>query len=45
MPVAMAAFTAKGVRFLHDHSATNEWGRYAAFRDPFGNVLELLQRA
>ncbi len=41
---AMTELTAKGVRFLHATPARNEWGRYAAFTDPFGNVLELTQR-
>ena len=36
-------FKRKGVRFLHETPASNEWGRYGAFFDPFGNVLELLQ--
>ena len=42
---AMAALTARGVAFLHATPATGEFGRYAAFRGPFGNVLELLERA
>jgi len=32
------------VAFLHAAPASGPLGRYAAFRDPFGNVLELLQR-
>ncbi len=42
---SMAALRAKGVAFLHAAPAAGEFGRYAAFRDPFGNVLELLERA
>jgi predicted enzyme related to lactoylglutathione lyase len=45
LAAAMADLESKGVRFLHATPATNEWGRYAAFHDPFGNVLELFERA
>ena len=41
---AMADLKAKGVRFLHDAPAKGEFGDYAAFTDPFGNVLELMER-
>ena len=41
---AMAALKAKGVEFLHAVPAAGAFGRYAAFHDPFGNVLELLER-
>src|SRR5438874_13226089 len=34
----------KGVRFLHSHPAENEFSRYAAFSDPFGNVHEIFER-
>ncbi len=44
LDAAIAALTAKGVRFLHAPPVTGEFGRYAAFTDPFGNVLELMQR-
>ncbi|MBL6613189.1 MAG: VOC family protein [Reyranella sp.] len=44
LTAAMTDLRAKGVRFLHEQPAHNEWGRYAAFRDPFGNVLELFER-
>ncbi len=44
LDAAMAALKAKGVRFLHATPAQGEFGRYAAFADPFGNVLELLER-
>ena len=45
LAAAMADLARKGVVFLHTQPASNEFGRYAAFRDPFGNVLELLERA
>ncbi|MEI9996815.1 MAG: VOC family protein [Rhizomicrobium sp.] len=44
LAAAMRDLTSKGVPFLHETPARNEFGRYAAFRDPFGNVLELLER-
>ena len=34
----------KGVNFLHDQPAENEFSRYAAFFDPFGNVHEIFER-
>jgi lactoylglutathione lyase len=40
----IADLTAKSVAFLHAAPTTGPLGRYAAFRDPFGNVLELLER-
>ena len=45
LAAAMADLTAKGVVFLHAQPARNEWGRYAAFHDPFGNVVEIMERA
>jgi predicted enzyme related to lactoylglutathione lyase len=45
LAAAMTDLKAKGVGFLHDEPARNEWGRYAAFLDPFGNVLELFEEA
>jgi catechol 2,3-dioxygenase-like lactoylglutathione lyase family enzyme len=45
LDAAMTALKAKGVAFLHAVPATGAFGRYAAFHDPFGNVLELLERA
>ena len=33
----------KGVRFLHDEPAENEFSRYAAFADPFGNIHEIYE--
>jgi catechol 2,3-dioxygenase-like lactoylglutathione lyase family enzyme len=44
LAAAMTDLRAKGVVFLHETPARNEWGRYAAFHDPFGNVLELFER-
>jgi catechol 2,3-dioxygenase-like lactoylglutathione lyase family enzyme len=35
---------AKGVKFLHDEPAENDFSRYAAFSDPFGNVHEIFER-
>ena len=34
---------AKGVNFLHQEPAENEFCRYAAFTDPFGDVHEISQ--
>jgi catechol 2,3-dioxygenase-like lactoylglutathione lyase family enzyme len=34
---------AKGVRFLHQEPAENDFSRYAAFVDPFGNVHEIYE--
>jgi catechol 2,3-dioxygenase-like lactoylglutathione lyase family enzyme len=33
----------KGVRFLHAEAAENDFSRYAAFLDPFGNVHEIFE--
>ena len=33
----------KGIRFLHTTPAENDFGRYAAFVDPFGNVHEIYE--
>ena len=44
LAAAMTDLKSKGIRFLHATPAANEWGRYAAFLDPFGNVLELFER-
>ena len=41
---AMSDLRAKGVRFLHEQPAENEFSRYAAFADPFGNVHEIYER-
>ncbi len=45
LDAAIADLKSKGVVFLHAAPAQNEFGRYVAFADPFGNVLELLERA
>jgi catechol 2,3-dioxygenase-like lactoylglutathione lyase family enzyme len=42
---ALRELRAKGVEFLHDVPARNAWGRYAALRDPFGNVHEIFEPA
>lgn len=34
----------EGVHFLHSVPAQNEFSRYAAFSDPFGNVHEIFER-
>lgn len=34
-------FCAKGVKFLHKKPSENDFCRYAAFQDPFGNVHEI----
>jgi predicted enzyme related to lactoylglutathione lyase len=44
LAAAMTDLKSKGVHFLHAAPARNEWGHYAAFNDPFGNVLELFER-
>lgn len=33
----------KGVKFLHAEAAENDFSRYAAFVDPFGNVHEIFE--
>jgi glyoxylase I family protein len=40
---ALADLRAKGVSFLHEEPAENEFSRYAAFIDPFGNVHEIYE--
>lgn len=40
---ALQDLRAKGVRFLHAEPAENEFSRYAAFLDPFGNVHEIYE--
>jgi len=32
-----------GVKFIHESPNENCWGRYSAFKDPSGNVLELFE--
>jgi lactoylglutathione lyase len=39
----MADLAAKGVEFIHAEPQTCPAGIYAAIRDPFGNVMELLE--
>jgi catechol 2,3-dioxygenase-like lactoylglutathione lyase family enzyme len=39
----MADLQRMGVRFLHKEPAENEFSRYAAFADPFGNVHEIYE--
>jgi glyoxylase I family protein len=34
----------KGVKFLHQTPAENDFSRYAAFYDSFGNVHEIFER-
>ncbi len=31
----------RGVKFLHEKPSENDFSRYAAFQDPFGNVHEI----
>ena len=40
---ALRDLRAKGVSFLHQEPAENEFSRYAAFLDPFGNVHEIYE--
>lgn len=40
---SMRELRTKGVKFLHQEPAENDFSRYAAFRDPFGNVHELYE--
>lgn len=40
----MAKLLEKGVIFLHEIPAENDFSHYAAFRDPFGNVHEIFER-
>jgi glyoxylase I family protein len=41
---SMSQLIEKGVRFLHQTPAENDFSRYAAFRDPFGNVHEIFEQ-
>jgi glyoxylase I family protein len=34
----------KGVKFLHQTPSENDFSRYAAFHDPFGNFHEIYER-
>ena len=40
---ALRDLRAKGVHFLHQEPAENEFSRYVAFADPFGNVHEIYE--
>ncbi len=40
----MAELRSAGVNFIHDGPVENEFSRYAAFSDPFGNVHEIFER-
>jgi glyoxylase I family protein len=40
----MSVLIEKGVKFLHQTPAKNDFSRYAAFCDPFGNVHEIFER-
>ena len=40
---AMSRLKAQGVHFLHSVPAENERMRYAAFKDPFGVIFELIE--
>jgi catechol 2,3-dioxygenase-like lactoylglutathione lyase family enzyme len=40
---ALRDLRGKGVRFLHADAAENDFSRYAAFLDPFGNVHEIFE--
>jgi catechol 2,3-dioxygenase-like lactoylglutathione lyase family enzyme len=40
----MSELESKGVRFLHAKPAENDFSRYAAFCDPFGNIHEIFER-
>ena len=39
----LSELRARGVRFLHEEPAENDFSRYAAFSDPFGNVHEIYE--
>lgn len=40
---ALTDLRRRGVSFLHEEPAENEFSRYAAFSDPFGNVHEIFE--
>jgi len=42
---AVAELRSKGVKVLHEKPANGPVGRYSAFVDPFGTVLELIERS
>ena len=39
----MQALKAQGIEFIHQMPNENPWGRYAAFKDPSGIVLEIME--
>lgn len=39
----MRELSAKGVKFLHKKPSENEFSRYAAFADSFGNIHEIFE--
>lgn len=41
---AMIKLKEKGLDFLHETPAQNDFSRYAAFYDPFGNIHEIFER-
>jgi glyoxylase I family protein len=41
---SMSELIEKGVKFLHQTPAENDFSCYAAFCDPFGNVHEIFER-
>ncbi len=44
LDTSMRELRDKGVGFLHEEPAENDFCRYAAMLDPFGNVHELIER-
>jgi len=40
---SVSAFRAKGVNFIHSSAQDFPGGKFVGFRDPSGNVLELLE--
>jgi glyoxylase I family protein len=40
----MSGLREKGVSFLHKTPAENDFSRYAAFSDPFGNIHEIFEQ-
>jgi catechol 2,3-dioxygenase-like lactoylglutathione lyase family enzyme len=40
----MSDYRSKGIKLLHAVPAENDFSRYAAFADPFGNIHEILER-
>lgn len=40
---SMRDMRSKGVKFLHAQPSDNDFSRYAAFTDPFGNVHEIYE--